>query len=842
VLEKNPQFTGILTIDPNGSLFCDSLKTGRTLDLRDRSYFKQALNTTGTTVIEPVFGRLTGSAVLQIAYPARDEAQRLQFILLASLDLTKFMKEQTGNLPTGLDFLLVDSKGMVLSRLPADTPVNEPGSSIANSDLFRFVAEDPTGTREIADADGKAHVWALARTLPVGGVSLRVVIGRSKPELVAGPNQRLAEDLGILGVISLVLFAAVWLLAEIGIRLQIARIAAMAERLGAGDLTARVTPPYPDGELGSLMRVLNGAAASLEYQRHDIENLNRKLRQSESLEALERQRLDIAINNMTQGLLLFDDAERIVICNERYLEIYGLRTDIVKPGCSFFDLVTHHKDTGSFTGDVAEYCSSVLNELALRKTKQTIMDIGGGRSVQIVSRRTDDGGWVCTHEDITERKRSDERIAHLAHYDALTELPNRVLFSERLDRALANVSHDQQLAVLYIDIDEFKSVNDSLGHPVGDELLKAVATRLRGCLKETDFVARLGGDEFAIIQTPVEQSADTIDLVNRIYEEIRKPYECIGHLLSTDASIGIAVAPTDGTDLDELLKNADLAMYGAKAEGRRTYRFFEPIMDERVKALRVLEMDIRKAIADRGFELHYQPLFSIPKNRAIGCEALLRWHHPERGMISPADFIPVAEETGLINELGEWVLATACAEAALWPNDTKIAVNVSPVQFRNQTFALKVAAALATSGLAAHRLELEITEAVLIRDDEKALDMLNQLRELGVRIALDDFGTGYSSLSYLQRFPFDKIKIDRSFIKDLGEPGESSGIVQAIVNIAAERHMTTTAEGVETEQQLKVLRELGCAEIQGYLFSPAKPATAIRRFLAGSRVGTVNAA
>ena len=393
--------------------------------------------------------------------------------------------------------------------------------------------------------------------------------------------------------------------------------------------------------------------------------------------------------------------------------------------------------------------------------------------------------------------------------------------------------------MLYIDIDEFKSVNDSLGHSVGDELLKAVADRLRGCLRATEFVARLGGDEFAVIQTMVEQATDTTDLIARIHQAIREPYECFGHLLTADASIGIALAPQDGTDLDQLLKNADLAMYGAKSDGRRTYRYFEPEMAARVKALRSLELDLRQAIADGGLDIHYQPLVNLRDNRVVACEALLRWCHPQRGMISPSEFIPVAEDTGLISQLGEWVLTTACAEAATWPDGIRVAVNVSPLQLNGQNLALKVAAALAASGLAAGRLELEITEAVLIRDDEAALGMLLQLRELGVRIVLDDFGTGYSSLSYLQRFPFDKIKIDRGFIKDVAEPGGSACIVQAVVTIATARNMTTAAEGVETEQQLQALRNLGCTEMQGYLFSPAIPAADLVQLLRPRRKMTL---
>ena len=493
--------------------------------------------------------------------------------------------------------------------------------------------------------------------------------------------------------------------------------------------------------------------------------------------------------------------------------------------------MAHRKETGSFNGDLDAHCDAILRDRARGQITREVVETADGRSIQLVRQPLANGGWVVTHEDITERRRSEERITYLAHYDALTNLSNRVLFREQLGQALKRVHRGDQLAVLYIDIDEFKSINDSLGHSVGDELLKAVAARLRNSVRETDLVARLGGDEFAIIQTSVEHPSDVAGLVTRIYETIREPYECLGHRLTTDASIGIALAPEDGSDLDQLLKNADLAMYSAKAGGRRTYRFFEPEMDARVKARRTLELELRQAIVDGGFEVHYQPLVHLRDNRVSGCEALLRWRHPDRGMISPAEFIPVAEDTGLINELGEWVLKTACAEAATWPDDVRIAVNVSPVQFRSHTLVLKIAGVLAATGLPANRLELEITEAVLIHDDEAAFVMLNQLRELGVRIALDDFGTGYSSLSYLQRFPFDKIKIDRCFIKDIVEHAGSSSIVQAVVNIAAANNMTTVAEGVEAEQQRELLSTLGCTEIQGYLFSPARPSADITQIL-----------
>jgi diguanylate cyclase (GGDEF)-like protein len=571
-----------------------------------------------------------------------------------------------------------------------------------------------------------------------------------------------------------------------------------------------------------------------------VRQISRQHQASQRRLALEKQRLDTAVNNMTQGLLFFDSNQRLVICNQRYIDMFGVSRDVIKPGCSFRELLIHRQETGTFADNVDEYIDDILRKMAERGAFQRILATADGRSIQVLYQPLADGGWVTTLEDFTERRRFDEQIAHLAHYDALTDLPNRALFRDELERELKKIGRDGQLAVLYIDIDEFKSVNDSLGHPVGDELLKAIARRLSGCVRQTDFVARLGGDEFAVVQTGVKNPADVMDLVIRIYQAIRVPVECLGHQLVTDASIGIALAPQDGNDLDQLLKSADLAMYGAKSDGRRTYRFFERDMDARVRARRTLELDLRQAMAEGEFEIAYQPIVDLRSDAVSGCEALLRWRHPARGMISPAEFIPVAEDIGLISQLGEWVLASACAEAASWPDHVKLAVNVSPVQFRNHTLALHVASALASSGLAANRLELEITEAVLIRDDEMALAILHQLRAVGVRIALDDFGTGYSSLSYLQRFPFDKIKIDRCFVNELAEKDGSSSIVQAVVNIAGARNMTTTAEGVETEQQKQVLRALGCTEMQGFLFSPARPAAEVRPLLrTRAKIGAV---
>jgi diguanylate cyclase (GGDEF)-like protein len=487
---------------------------------------------------------------------------------------------------------------------------------------------------------------------------------------------------------------------------------------------------------------------------------------------------------------------------------------------------------GTFAGNPDHYVDNISASIEAGLPTTLFTELDDGRTIAVVNRPMPGGGWVATHEDVTERRQAEMKIAHMARHDALTDLPNRVLLRERLNEALAHVERGQRLAVHYIDLDQFKNVNDSLGHPIGDELLRTVAGRLCGSVRETDTICRVGGDEFFVIQADVHDAADAERLARRIAEAIRAPYEVHGHQVVIDASIGIALAPADGADANELLKNADMALYGAKADGRGVYRFFEPNMDARMKERRALELALRRGFDKGEFELYYQPMLNLDNGEVHCCEALIRWHHPERGMVSPAEFIPVAEEIGLIVALGEWVVRRACEDAARWPGDVRVAVNLSPTQLLHKGLLPAVLNALAASRLPPYRLELEITEAVLMQNSEVTLRTLHQLRSLGIGISMDDFGTGYSSLSYLRSFPFDKIKIDRCFIKGLGDSPEADAIVEAVAGLADSLSMTTTAEGVETREQLDLVRKLGCTDVQGYFCSPPIPIGELEKFLA----------
>jgi diguanylate cyclase (GGDEF)-like protein/PAS domain S-box-containing protein len=548
-------------------------------------------------------------------------------------------------------------------------------------------------------------------------------------------------------------------------------------------------------------------------------------------QALGRQKelLDAALENMSQGLCMFDADGRILLFNEHYLRMMG-RGDLDLKGRLLSDVLRELNAVGRWEGNPDEFVANLIAEAREGRSSTNII-VQSGRSIRIVHQPTQGGGgWVATFEDITEWQRAQAQITHMARHDALTNLPNRTLFREQLEQALRLAKRDDKLAVLCLDLDHFKDINDSLGHPIGDALLMEVGRRLISCISDGDTVARLGGDEFAIVQRcGTDEANPAVSLASRIVEEISAPYDVGGHQLVIGVSVGISLAPDDGRNPDELLKKADLALYRAKADGRCTYRFFETGMDARAQARRLLELDMRAALPRGEFEMHYQPIRDVAAEKIVACEALVRWRHPMRGLIPPVNFIPLAEETGLIMQIGEWVLRTACRDAAAWPDNIGVAVNLSPVQFKNPNLVSQVMDALAQSGLPAHRLELEITESVLLQNSEATLATLHALRGNGVRISLDDFGTGYSSLSYLRSFPFDKIKIDRSFVEDVTSREDSLAIVRAVAGLGRSLGIATTAEGVETPAQLDVLRREGCTQAQGYLFSKPCPAVEVMK-------------
>ena len=594
-------------------------------------------------------------------------------------------------------------------------------------------------------------------------------------------------------------------------------VAAMSCLLGFGMFFAvRVFP----------LRVLDRTLGALENTQHTLQTQN--------------SRFDAALNNMSQGLIMLDGDEKLVVCNRQYIEMYELSGEIVKPGCTLRELLRHRADRGHLLLDPEQYRLDLLAKLRLGERDNFVVETADGREISITNQPMANGGWVSTHEDITERRKADAKISHMALHDALTNLPNRLFFREQMESRLAHLSRDQHFAILCLDLDGFKRVNDTLGHPFGDKLLREVAERMSGCLREGDSIARLGGDEFAILQGSFKQPGDAIALAARLFEVASEPFNLGGQQAVVGVSIGIAVAPTDGGDPDQLLKNADLALYRAKTDGRGTHRFFEPQMDALMQARHAMEVDLRKALLNGEFELHYQPLVNLQTQAITAFEALIRWNHPLRGQVPPLDFIPLAEETALIVPIGEWVLRQACREAMKWPGDIRVAVNLSPIQFQMRNLSLMVTSALAQSGLPAHRLELEITESVLLVDNKATLEILHQLRNLGVRISMDDFGTGYSSLSYLRSFPFDKIKIDRSFVHDLACSADSKAIIRAVAVLGSDLGMTTTGEGVETQEEFDYLRREGCTEAQGYFLSKPKPGSEVLQLLS-KQLGAVKA-
>jgi diguanylate cyclase (GGDEF)-like protein len=546
------------------------------------------------------------------------------------------------------------------------------------------------------------------------------------------------------------------------------------------------------------------------------------IRDSEAALSAQNAKLDAALNNMSHGLLMFDKQSRLVLCNDRYIEMYGVSRDVVKHGCDLRALLAHRAEGGTFVGDVDLHIAEWQRAMAEGRSKNYVIELPDERTISITNRPMPNGGWVATHEDVTERRRAAMQIEHLAHHDVLSGLPNRIAFNQRLQATLENAAATGSgFAVLCLDLDRFKEVNDVFGHAAGDALLREVAGRLKGVTQDA-FLARLGGDEFTVILTADDHQTAAGALAENLQAALAAEIHVGDHCVRSGMTIGIALYPSDGRDANTLLGNADAALYRGKSEGRGSIRYFEAEMDTRLRERRVLQQELRLAIERHELRVYYQPQARLDGD-IIGFEALVRWQHPRRGMVQPGLFIPVAEESGLIIQIGEWVLRQACREAASWANPLQIAVNLSPVQFQHGDLPKVVHEILLETGLSPERLELEITEGVLVGDFSRAVSILRRLKALGVHIAMDDFGTGYSSLSYLQAFPFDKIKIDQTFVAKLQVSPQSEAIVRAVIGLGHGLNLPVVAEGVETKDQNAFLAREACDQVQGFLIGRPAP-------------------
>ena len=760
---------------PDGIIRLSTLGPVRsTIDISDQEPFRVHVDSAADElyISKPSVGHLSGKPSIQLTRRLLTDDGSFGGIIGASLDVVGLEKFYN-SIDIGREGIiaLVGFDGVVRARSGRDVAAKGyVGQSVSGRSMFGLFRQNPVGS-----------FWNTQNTKTFEQVKRLI-------------SYRVVDGFPLIATVGL---------AESDIFEQAVLTARKYDQIGLF-LTAIVLFAITIGMLSQFK--LAAATTALERSKRSLEQTNVLF--------------DTALKNMAHGLCMFDRDQRLVVCNPRYGEMYGLPPAVTKPGTTLRAILQARVEMGFCPHESEHYVEERLEQVAKSQPYYAINELRDGRIFAISHQPMRNGGWVSIHQDVTAQKRAETQIAYLARHDVLTDLSNRAVLRERMLESLARLRRGGKAFNLFmLDLDIFKSVNDSLGHPVGDELLKVVARRLVACLRETDTVARLGGDEFAILATVEgDQRKAATTTAERLLEAVSAPYAFDDHRVDISTSIGIALAPEHGTDVDQLVKSADLALYKAKVGGRNTYRVFEVAMGADADARRALEIDLRNALAGGQFELHYHPIVDIGSNEIANVEALIRWHHPQRGSIAPADFIPLAEESGLINPIGEWVLRRACADAAGWPPQCKVAANLSPVQFRRGNLVATISSILTETGLAPERLMLEITESVLMQGNSENFETLHQLRKLGIAIVLDDFGTGYSSLSYLRLFPFDQIKIDRSFVSELSSNADCAAIVSAVASLGRSLHVDTVAEGVETEDQLMLARAAGCTHAQGFLF------------------------
>ncbi len=770
-LARLPQVFSIAIADREGQIVVSTAgSTATRFNVAGRDFFWKARDRRDgqLTASIPAINRINDKQTIVFSRRLEDSKGNFVGIVLAGVN-TEYFEDIYGAIQSvhSLLFTLLDPDGIILFRHPDGA--NATGKELSNKAIWRdALSKGDGGFRVFGQADGNIRY-----------VSIRKV-----------PEYPLIVDISVTEATSL----AIW--------------RQRATAIGLGSAIFLLFSIYLLRAITRQVRLLSNSEASL---------------------AQKSQQLDAALNNMSQGVAMFDGRQRLIISNTQLAKIYRLTPEQTKPGTSFRDILDARTDVGSVPVDVSNFVTDSLDQVSRVGLSHSHYELRDGRTVSVSLQGMDGGGWVSIHQDITAQKRIEAELEHLACHDALTGLANRSLFTEKANAALARMRrHGEAFSVLMLDLDRFKSVNDSFGHPAGDALLGEIARRLLNTVREVDCVARFGGDEFAVLQAPCkDQKAGVIALSDRVLAAVTEPYDFNGRKLILETSIGIALAPQDGDDVDALIKHADLALYRAKTEGRNRYCFFAASMEAEARNRRELEDDMRMALTRHEFELQYQTIVNLESRQCCGAEALVRWRHPERGMLLPDQFIPVAEDSGLIVPLGEWILKQACADAGRWPSRFKVAVNLSPTQFKHGDLLDVLKSALNDTGLPPERLELEITEWVLLENNAKNLAILRDIKDLGVAIVLDDFGTGYSSMTYLQMFPFDRIKIDQTFIQNIMHHTTDAAIVCAIAGLGRNLGIATVAEGVETEEQLIAVRAAGCQLAQGYLFSRAVSASEI---------------
>jgi diguanylate cyclase (GGDEF)-like protein/PAS domain S-box-containing protein len=770
-------------LDADGQRIANSRDwSSKEMDLSKREYFRLLKkNPLAAPVIsEPIQGNTTGAWLIVVARPILSQSGAFRGVVFASISLHYFEDLfRATSLGEGYAASVIRADGPLLARYPTTDKI---GMVSLPPALSRLSQSRSVVWRSISPVDQQARIVA-AYTVP--NFPLVVLVTQTEHVVFAAWRATTAAVIPIaLAVIAAIVLAA----------FLIARSWRQQDQLNA-----------------AYARLLESD------KKHALAEAEMNRQQDLARQAA---LFNAAVENMPQGLCMFDASQRLIVCNERYSAMYGLRPEQTRPGTSLTSILEARIAAGNSPENVETYIEQRLAEVRRTDAHYVENELRDGRIIAVRHQPMQAGGSVAIHQDITAQKRAEAQIAYMARHDGLTNIANRAVLLENMQEALARLRRrGDGFFVLMLDLDLFKTINDSLGHPVGDKLLKEVAIRLSRCMGETDTVARLGGDEFAVLAAGGEDQREAaVVMANRLLEAVSLPYDIDGHRIEVGTSIGIALAPEHGTDVDQLIKNADLALYKAKSEGRNIYRFFEDKMAVEVNTRRELQIDLRTALANDELELHYQPIVDIKSGEIESVEALVRWRHPQRGMILPGNFVPLAEETGLINAIGEWVLCRACRDATDWPSHIKVSVNLSPVQFRNINPVDMFCRALAESGLSPERLEVEITESVLLRGNAENIETLHQLQLLGISIVLDDFGIGYSSLGYLRMFHFDKMKIDRSFVHELSSNADCAAIVSAIANLGRGLQIATVAEGVETEDQLILVRAAGCTHAQGFLF------------------------